>query len=423
MTIAGFRQQYEATTGQPLSMRQAYRWITGEIKTLPHPDAQNALQAMFGESAARLLGNPTEESNALALSVSSLESPSVDENSGGRNWEGRLIAMSTERARDFLPTAESTNVGDGTIEQLSDDLKTVADLYLRTPLPSLLGDLYRVQDQAFTLLEGKQFPQQSRALYFHAGISSTMMAKACYDSGNAHGAMTHARVAYACAKNADHPSLGGFVLGMRSLFAYWQGRYSEAASKAAEGLFEAQHSNGTVGIWLATSEARAWAALGNIEKCNEALRKADERAENARGDELDEFGGICTFSRPRRLYYEADALAWLTDVESARAEAVAQSALDAYQAAPEHERGFGDEAGAATDLAIARLHGGEIAGAIEAFKPVLLLRPEQRIHGVVASVRRVQAALVVIDPAAKERIEMQDSIENFTSAPLAALPR
>jgi len=113
----------------------------------------------------------------------------------------------------------------------------------------------------------------------------------------------------------------------------------------------------------------------------------------------------------------------MASTDSARAEEVAQAALNAYRVAPDAERGFGDEAGAATDLAIARIHGGDLAGAAEALNPVMLLRPEQRIQGVIASVRRVQTALTSIDAKARERIEMQEHMEDFTRIPLAALPR
>jgi hypothetical protein len=55
------------------------------------------------------------------------------------------------------------------------------------------------------------------------------------------------------------------------------------------------------------NEARAWAALGNAERTRAAIERAENAWDGVRRDDLDELGGICTFSRPRQLYYAAHA--------------------------------------------------------------------------------------------------------------------
>jgi hypothetical protein len=55
---------------------------------------------------------------------------------------------------------------------------------------------------------------------------------------------------------------------------------------------------------------------------------------------------------------------------------------------------FSDEAGACADPALARVHLHDLDGVAEALTPVLDLPADQRIGGVVASTRRIHAALL-----------------------------
>jgi hypothetical protein len=235
--------------------------------------------------------------------------------------------------------------------------------------------------------------------------------------------MTQARTAYVCADNADHHGLRVWVRGLQSLVAYWAGWPHEALRYAQLGSEYARQTTGTAAVWLPAQEARAWAMLGDADATRTAIERADDARERVRPDELDELGGLLTFTRPRQLYYTADATVWLPD-DAERAERDATEAVTAYEAAEPHERSFGDEAGARTDLALARIARGELDGAREAVAPVLDLPADQRINGVVTSALRVHAALrnpaYGTSPVAKE---VQGEIEAFCQTPAAALPR
>jgi hypothetical protein len=138
------------------------------------------------------------------------------------------------------------------------------------------------------------------------------------------------------------------------------------------------------------------------------------------GDELDELGGMCKFSRTRQLYYTADALAWLP-AEAGQAQDYATRAVMAYQDTDAPEWAFGDAAGSRCDLAVARIALGEIDGAREAIAPVLALPDEQRIRGIISSVQHVHTALrrPELPPAGKD---LQEEIELFSKTPLRTLP-
>jgi hypothetical protein len=312
-------------------------------------------------------------------------------------------------------------VGAETIDQLADDVRRLAVAYQQQPLERLLGDMADTQDRAFTLLEGRQKPSQTRDLYLLAGVAAGLMAKASHDLGAHHDAMTQARAAYACADNAGHDGLRSWTRGLQSLITYWSDRLTDSVRYAEQGTEAAARSRGTSTVWLASSQARALAALGRVVDARAAVDRATEARDRVQPDELDQLGGLCTFNRARQLYYAADALAWV-DSESAHTERLATEALDAYAVAEADDRAFGDEAGARCALARARIRSGVLDGGSDAMKPVLELPPAQRIHGVVVSVDHVHAALREIDQSSRTTTELVEALQAFSSRRLTLPP-
>ncbi len=420
VTLEEFRKQYQRTAGTSLSERQAYRWMAGEVRGLPYPQAQAVLERLFGEPVARLLGPPY--GTGAVQPTRRRDGAAPERGSARTDWEGQAIAMSADRARHFLTRIEASNVGAETLDQLIDDVRRLVTASQHQPLPTLLGDLVGTQDRAFELLERRHPPAQARDLYLIAGIACGLMAKASHDLGAPHDAMTHARTGYACADNAGHDGLRVWTRGLQSGIAYWSGRLEDSVRYARLGREAATRNRGTAGIRLASSEARSLAALNRLEKARIALVRATNARDRLQPDDLDRLGGLYTFSRPRQLYFAADALAWGGEAEANRAEQLALEALDAYAGAPDEDRAFGDESGTRSALAVARVSRREIDGAAEALTPVLELPPSKRIHGIVTSVEHVRTALRAVENPGRDVAEFTGAIEDFTSERLA-LPR
>lgn len=312
-------------------------------------------------------------------------------------------------------------MGAETIDQLADDVRRLVVAYQQQPLEELLGDMVDTQDRAFNLLEGRQKPSQTRDLYLLAGVAAGLMAKVSHDLGAPHDAMTHARAAYTSADNAGHDGLRAWTRGLQSLIAYWSGRLSDSVRYADQGAEAASRSTGSATVWLASSQARSLAAQGKMDQARLAVDRATEARERVQADELDELGGLCTFTRARQLYYAADALAW-AESEADHTERLATEALGAYAVAPAEDRAFSDEAGTRCALALARVQRGQIDGAAEAIASVLELPPAKRIHGIVTSVGYVNTALRRIEQPGRPAADLLDAIHAFSSEPLALPP-
>lgn len=409
------------------------RWLAGGVKTLPQPDLCRVLE--------RLLGYPAAELFATApLSVAITSAQPAHHREGGafivagsglavtgqvqdRDLKGQL-EMAAHRATRFAAMAEGSNIGSETLVSIQDELRHLAAAYTQQPLAMLLGDLVEVQDVAFSLLEGRQRPEQSRELYLLAAIGTGMLAKASHDLGEPRAAMAQARAAAVCAENSGHPGMQAWIRGLQSMIAYWAGNHQSAVRYARSAVPQATRTAGSSRIWIASLEARACAALGDTAGAVSAIRRAEDGWDLMLPDDLDEYGGIMTFTRPRQLYYAADAMVWLPSGE-VDSETAAENALDAYESADAAVRSFSDEAGTRSDLAIARLGRGELEGAIEAVTPVLELPAAQRINGIRTSMMHVHEALRAPSyRGAADADTLREAIEGFCQSPaINALPR
>jgi hypothetical protein len=396
-------------TGQHLG-----RLARRQQETNPNPATARALQYAFGYSITDLLApSPTGD-----LTVVSSVSLSRNESSEGTGTpEKEVLALAADRAQRFA--LNLPGMADLTMEQVVEGVRDLALAYPTRPLPDVLGHLVSVQETIFGLLERPQRPSHGRQLYFLGGVVGGMLAKASHDLADPSAALTQSRTAYLCAEQADHHGLRGWISGLQSLISYWAGRPHESIRYAQRGIEFAERSNNTSMVWLPVSEARAWARLGDVNQARDAIQRAENAWDSVRPDELDELGGLATFSRSRQLYYAADALAWLP-TEAAAAEDYSLQAVNAYADPTHPDWAFGDQAGSHCDLAIARIIRGELDGAAEALAPVLELDVEQRIGGIIKSVQHVHTTLVR-SPLAEDSRQLQEEIEFFSRTPVRSL--
>jgi hypothetical protein len=442
-TRVGYSRTYISTSEKPSSTliseavvrRIDHELDAGGVLVALHARADSDRKAR--QARARVVADPPDLPAANTVVVDAVPGPRAPAPASGSRYDrlgrpgqtvdtaaatspAQIIATSTHWAREFLNEAERVNVGTGTIEQLADDIRYLAVAYPQQPLESLLPDIARAQQSAFKLLEGQLRPSQGVDIYLLAGVASGLMARAAHDVGTSHDAMTQARAAYVCADNAGHDGLRGWARGLQSLIAYWAGSISESIRYAEHGRVAVGASRGSASVWVAANHARALAASGHAADAEIAITTASSLRERIESDELDDLGGLCSFSRPRQLYYSAEALAWCGEDQSAEAERIALEALEAYEAAPLSVRAFGDEAGTRCALAIARIKSGALEGADAALRPVLELPQPQRTFGVVTAVERVGHALTRdVASTSTSAVALTEEIRSFRSQRLA----
>lgn len=335
----------------------------------------------------------------------------IDDSSLGTATARRRRRLAGDRSVDAVRLRISRGPA-GSAEEIRDRARRLAAAYPQQPVGSLIEELLGLQDDVLQLV---QRGRRAREVLVYAAIVSGMLAKASHDLGDPRCANEHARTAYLCADSAGHHGLRTWVCGLQSLVSYWAGWQHEALRYARMGAVMSERTYGSSAVWVASLEARAWALLGNHKDAVAALARAEACRDASLIDDLDEIGGILTFSQPQQLYYAADTLALLPRLAE-DTERAASRALAAYATAEHVTRSFSDEAGARTDLAVALVRLGDPGGARRALEPVLELLVSQRINGIVSSVNRVRAALAeqaAGDPAARE---LRAEIASFIGA-------
>jgi transcriptional regulator with XRE-family HTH domain/tetratricopeptide (TPR) repeat protein len=362
---------------------------------------------------------------AVALDPAGTETASA----GRRHRRDRLLADGGESVRsdeevimdaagqsaEFGEWAEGTNVGPTTLEQFDEDVRRIARDYLgNPPLPLMLSAL-RVRNRVFTLLEGRQHPEQTRQLYVTAGRLCGLLAWMASDVGRHGEAETQARTAWLCAELAGSDGLRAWVRATQSKVAYWDGRVQESVSLAGDGLrFAAPDS---ARVMLASLGARAWARIGDADEAHAALHAAEEERERAGEDEV---GGLLGFSEAQQSYMAGSTYLWLKEPKEALA--AADRAVWLFDVGNQSIRFYGAEMLALVDAAAALVQSGDLDGAAERLRPVLDLPAEQQLDTFTSRLGELRDGLRRSRYAmSKPAVDIQRQIEEFRAGALGQI--
>jgi hypothetical protein len=211
------------------------RWMASDVDGLPHPASCRVLEQMFGESAERLFGPPDPVSRRQIATVEVPHPPLVGAEPVEDLIVQREVVMAAAESARFGQFAEQSNVGPHTLEQFRADLARIVTTYPNRPVYPIFVELRGLRNRAFELLEGRQYPEQSRELYLVAGMLCGVLANASFDLGWLPAAETQARTAFLCAELAGSNALRAWVRGTQSLVAYWDKRPRAAVELAMDG--------------------------------------------------------------------------------------------------------------------------------------------------------------------------------------------
>ncbi|WP_322770127.1 helix-turn-helix transcriptional regulator [Frankia sp. Cr1] len=341
--------------------------------------------------------------------VGSVDAPPAQDSS-----ERRML-MAADETFQFIVNAERAAPSPEVMDLLHAEVRRLVTAY-PTQATNLVDSLIGAQRVAFRLLDGPGVPHQSRDLYFLAAITSGLLAHAGVDLSQFQAAHLNARAAFLCADRADHPGLRVWIRIEQARAAYWSGAPREAIRYLSLAHADAQTVTGSNSAQLAVQEARAYAALGDTTETRAALARAGAARERVQVDDLDEIGGELTYPQAVQLYVSADALSLLSD--HTETERIAVDAVQAFEAQDAADVSYGSRAGSYIDLALARVHQGEVEGGREALGPVLALPPARRIHGIRTQMRRMHGSLS--DPRHAGSAVARDTaaeIETFCAVP------
>jgi len=331
------------------------------------------------------------------------------------------IARAASQARGYAQKAAVTEVGPGTVEQLTADLVRLSRAYVSAPPLPLFAAMHQEVSRVQAALDQKLYPAQARDLNFLAGALCGLMANASLDLGLEEAADDLARAAWTHGRIIDHPALMGWARGTQALAAIWDQRHLDAARHTEDGL--ANTSTGMGAVRLHAIHARALAALGDGDQARAAMKAAEKARANADPDELhDGIAGEFAFDQAKLRYYEA--LSLLDAEHPSEAGQAAQAAISLYEAVPERARSYGCAALARVQLARAELMRNNLDDAADVLAEVLALDPPRRISSLnqhLDACRQLLRDAALRGSAVARELDRQLSV--FTAASTArALP-
>jgi transcriptional regulator with XRE-family HTH domain len=320
-----------------------------------------------------------------------------------------LVAEVADESAEFGEWTGMSEVADATIEQYQTQARRLArDFDFAAPVLPLLLDTRRLRDRVTARLRAHTRLDQARDLYLLAAQVCGLLAWETADLGDYRSADTHAWTAWMCAEQAGHDGARAWVRATQSKLAYWDGRYTESAQFAEDGLnYDTADS---ARVMLALFRARALARTGQQGDARQALSQAD--TERSRATAPDLLSG--TWSTPPIRYYGIAANTQMLLEAPRQVLADAQQVIALTDAAPASERRIRTYAHARVDSAIAHLQQDELDGAVTALRPVLDLPPDVRNDPVLQHLARVRRLLAQPSYAeAPLALDAQEEIEDF----------
>ncbi|MGG2459353.1 DNA-binding protein [Streptomyces sp. RGM 3693] len=357
------------------SERTFRRWTGGDLLELPSPAVCRTLERMFRVEAATLFAPPPSQAHAAAAPQLNLE----DE-----------IAMTTRDAQNEASAAASTSLSDTTLDQLHDDLTSLAKGYNRKPPLDVFRQASALREEAEEQRTRTQIPAQQQELLIRAGEACALIAAAAFDLGYPDQARTAARAAEGYAETSRFDPLKAYALGTRAFIAYF-------SDDPTEGARLAQMAQSLTGLGdtarrrLAAIEARAFAYLGDRDSAHQAVTRSHAAGVGRSDDLHDGLEGEFGFTDERLAMSSSST--YLLVQDGPQAEAAALRSLELASRRPVALRSARVVGGAAADLAAARLLRDDLAGAVEALEPLWAVPQDQRSPGLLERISRVHKAL------------------------------
>ncbi len=376
-------------------------WLDWESGHRPGADYLDLLCRLFRTSPVEL-GFATDYTPGVKTSIPATER--------------ELIMSAASESSDHAAEIEAAAVGPNALEQLSDDIIRLARAYVHAPPLPLFGELTRVRNRTYRLLERTRNPKQQHELYLAAGQLCGLLGSASFDLGYPYAAAEQARAARVYGEVIGHNELSAWADGLLACVEFWAGRPAQALRVVERGLAIAPA--GTTRVRLLSIAARASALLGDSNGTRNAILAARD-ARGPQGELHEGVGGEFGFDEARESFCAGSA--YLTAGMAQEAEAECERALSLYRAVPAEQRWYAAEASACVDLAAARLLAGTIDGVSDALAPVFALQPDRRVEGLIKRMEHVRASLTSV--SSLQAAILAEVIEAFSTETVThALP-
>ncbi len=322
--------------------------------------------------------------------------------------------MTAREAHDGADATAAASISDNTIDELRDQVVRLSRRYHALSPAKAYEAADDLRREVERHRDRTQVPIQQQNLMIINGQTAALLAVAAFDLGYFASARTLARTAAVYGESTRFTPLQAYADGSLAYIAYHSGEATEALSKAKRAL-----SYGGLGDIaqrrLHAIAARAYAHLGDVSSARHAIRTSGEGGQGARDELHDVVGGEFGFSDERLAMSNSTTSLLMGDADEAEAEA--KRAMLLLRERAQNEQSTHVRAGAAADLAYARLLVDNVEGAAEALALVWEVPADQRKTGIVVRAARIGRHLARPQyHGSQVSRELREQIEEFTQA-------
>ncbi|MEV0220741.1 DNA-binding protein [Streptomyces sp. NPDC050704] len=377
---------------------QFRRWTAGKLVGLPSPEARQVLEAMWPEYTAQQLFGPP---------------PADDPQAPAFDLEER-VQMTAREAHDGADATAAASISDNTIDELRDQVVSLARRYHRLSAAKAYETADNLRREVERQRDRTQMPVQQQTLMILNGQTAALLAVAAFDLGYFPSARTLARAAAVYGESTRFSPLQAYADGTLAYIAYHSGEPNEALAKAKRALTYGGIGD-TAQRRLHAIAARAYAHLGDVSSARQAIQLSGDAGRDVRDELHDAVGGEFGFSAERLAMSNSTSALLIGDAQQAEVEA--SRALVLLGEKGQDEQSTHVRAGAAADLAYARLLTDNIEGAADALTPIWTVPAEQRNTGIVVRAARIGRHLARPKYHGSQLpAELREQIEDFTRA-------
>jgi tetratricopeptide (TPR) repeat protein len=380
------------------------RWCAAHIGGLPRPGCCRVLERLFQRPVQDLLAAPGAEPGSPVTAAGP---------AAGSSYQDLVVAL-TQDVTGHVAMIESAVMGPAAMEQLCDDVSTLARGYASTPPWVTFDHAACVWARGRGYLNRTAQPGQLNELYLILGQLCGLLATASFDLGLAGTATAYARAAWGYGEHVGHNALRAWARGTQALIAYWSGRPQDAVRLAQTGRDYLDSGAGLVRACCI--EGRAWSHLGNRRGVEAAIAAAKDAREHGTGrDDLhDGIGGEFAFGPARQARCQGSAYLQLGDTAAAIRDT--GDALRLYEATGQRNLKVVPQAHAS--LAAAYLMQGNLDAAAAQLRDALAVPAEFRLRGLLG--RLAVAGQLLSRPAyqrAPRARALREELAEFAATP------
>ncbi|MEU0805507.1 hypothetical protein [Streptomyces sp. NPDC005970] len=251
-----------------VSARQFDRWMSGELRTLPRPDACRVLEHMLGKPVSVLFAVPDDPEGRSKPSAAVGHEPAPPV---AVREEADSPLEIIARARQLT----ASNVDTGTLAFVASSLESVIARYEQDG-PRVLGAQTRAMRRLIhTFLDGHQPPHLRQELFRLAARAAGLLGYMAVNTGNFMLAEAYCTEALDLSRAINDIETEQWVSGTLSFGLYYAGQYAEADSCAAAAVEKAPRSAQAIRL-LVNGRARALAKTRDHDGAKRAIDRALE---------------------------------------------------------------------------------------------------------------------------------------------------